>query len=119
MGDLTKNFSRVEFTCECGCGFDTVDFSLIMVLQDVADYFETSVIISGGNRCFEKNCVTPGAAKDSLHMDGKAADIKIKGVSPSESYNYLNEKYHSKFGIGLYYNRVHIDVRATRARWII
>ena len=31
MGDLTKNFSRSEFACKCGCGFDDID----LVLQSV------------------------------------------------------------------------------------
>lgn len=119
MEKLTNNFSRSEFACECGCGFDTVDFMLVTVLQDIRDHFNAPIKISSGNRCKEENKNTKGAAKNSEHMKGKAADIKAIGVSPSAIYSYLNEKYPSKFGIGLYYNRVHIDVRKERARWMV
>lgn len=117
MGDLTKNFSRFEFACKCGCGFDTVDFLLVIVLQDVADHFGKRVLISGGNRCFQRNLDTPGAARDSEHVKGKAADIKVEDTAPKKVYDYLNKKYPNKFGIGLYSNRTHIDVREYRARW--
>ena len=117
MGDLTKNFSRSEFVCQCGCGFDTVDYMLVVVLQDIADYFKSSVYISGGNRCFQRNLNTQGAANNSEHIKAKASDIKVSGIEPIEVYNYLNKKYPNCFGVGLYSNRVHIDVRGTRARW--
>ena len=61
MGDLTKNLSRKEFECECGCGFDTVDFELASIIQEAVDYFtwayseDVYVIITGGNRCVEHN----------------------------------------------------------------
>ena len=40
MGDLTSNLSRHEFACECGCGFDTVDFELVTVIQKACNHFE-------------------------------------------------------------------------------
>lgn len=119
MGDLSKNFSRSEFVCNCGCGFDTVDAELIMVLQDISDTFGAMIQVSGGNRCAFRNAGTEGAAKDSLHMDGKAADFRCRGIGPAIVYNFLNDKYPNKYGIGLYPDRVHIDVRKKRARWSV
>ena len=29
MGDLTKNISRYEIACKCGCGFDTIDIEVV------------------------------------------------------------------------------------------
>ena len=43
IGYLTNNLSRYEFACQCGCGFDTVDFELAIVIQDGCDYFDTTV----------------------------------------------------------------------------
>lgn len=119
MNDLSKDFSRVEFACECGCGFDTVDAELLKVLQeDIRDYFKKEVTISGGNRCAARNAVTPGAARHSPHMEGKAADFKVKDTSPRAVYTYLDRKFPNKYGLGLYHNRVHFDVRPDRARWV-
>ena len=87
------------------------------MLQDIADRFNASVTISGGNRCFQRNMDTPGAAKGSYHVKAKASDIIVKGIRPIDVYNYLDSRYPNKFGIGLYFNRVHIDVRDSRARW--
>lgn len=139
MGDLTKNFSRSEFECECGCGFDTVDFELINMLQDSVSYFEKkynsiiSVEITGGDRCVEHNETIqkeyvknyiPYSSK-STHLEAKAADhkhyyhkddIKIQ-IPPLEVYNYYDKKYPTSKGIGLYSNRVHADSRSLKARW--
>ncbi len=118
MGDISENFDRSEHACGCGCGFDTVDVELNEVLQnDVRDHFGAVVTISGPNRCFTRNLNTPGAAKDSLHTEGKAADIKVAGISPKEIFSYLDRRFPDKYGIGLYHNRVHVDVRPSKARW--
>lgn len=116
MGDLTWNFSRLEFACKCGCGFDTVDVELIKVLERVRGYFGKPVIISGGNRCPYWN-QKQGGAPESKHMLAQAADIKIKETDPRRVFRYLANAYPDKYGIGLYHNRVHIDVRTVGARW--
>ena len=117
MGDLSAHFSRHEFACKCGCGFDTVDVVLNRVLELVRRHFKAPVIVSGRNRCPFQNAATPGAARGSLHTEGKAADIKVEGVTPEAVYDFLDKKFPKTFGIGLYNNRVHIDVRAIKARW--
>lgn len=119
MGDLSKDFSRSEYICKCGCGFDTVDVELNRVMQELRDYYNRRITITGGNRCFTHNLRTPGAARDSQHQFGKANDFIVDGISAFEVFNYLSDKYPSKYGIGLYSNpaRVHLDVRVYRARW--
>ncbi len=54
MGDLTDNLSRSEMACNCGCGFDVVDYDLAVTLQDAVDHFELvygdcKLIITGPN----------------------------------------------------------------------
>lgn len=144
MGDLTKNLSRHEFNCECNCDFDTVDFELIKVLQTAVDDFEKKykkkviIVITGGNRCKEHNdklrelyYATGGAqgaktAKGSLHIKGKAADHKFfivhedgekEQIDPKVVYQYYDNKYPNKYGLGKYGNRTHIDSRSSKARW--
>lgn len=116
MGDLSKNFSRHEFECKCGCGYDTVDAELLVVVQDVRDYFGVPVTFNSACRC-EKHNKAEGGSKNSQHLYGKACDIVVKDVDPKEVYEYLIKKYYNKYGISLYDTFVHIDVRGYRARW--
>lgn len=119
MGDLSKNFSRTEYECKCGCGFNTVDVELNRVMQELCNHYGKKIIITSGNRCAAYNHIVPGAAKDSQHQYGKANDFVVDGVSAVDVFEYLNERYPSKFGIGLYScpARIHLDVRSYRARW--
>ena len=133
MGDLTKNLSRHEFECECGCGFDTVDIKLAQILQETADQFlrastgvdRVSIIIKSGCRCREHN-ESVGGSTNSRHMKGNAADFKIKYVTkgvktqidPNRVAAYLDKKYKYEYGIGWYNGRTHFDTSSSgRRRW--
>lgn len=122
MNQISKHFSRYEFLCNgvgkgiCECNFSTVDIELITVLEDVRERFQKPVSIMSGCRCDKYNTHV-GGAKRSKHKLGIAADIQIHGVSPKDVYNYLINKYSSKYGIGYYPTFVHIDVRQNKARW--
>ncbi|MGB5631800.1 MAG: D-Ala-D-Ala carboxypeptidase family metallohydrolase, partial [Waterburya sp.] len=67
MGDFTQNLSRVEFKCQCGCGFDTVDFSLVTALQTTVYHFQKKydqdvrIKITSGCRCPAHNKKVGGA----------------------------------------------------------
>ncbi len=83
MGNLSKNLSRSEMACQCGCGFDTVDFDLVGILQDCVNYFramhpekDIRLRINSGSRCKKHNIEVGGGMK-SQHLCGKAADIVI------------------------------------------
>ena len=76
-----KWFKRSEFACKCGCGFDTVDFELVEILDAIRLYFEKPVIVTSGCRCLKWNTAS-GGSSGSQHMLGRAADIKISGISP-------------------------------------
>ena len=127
---FSRNFKRSEFECECGCGFDTVDHELVVVLEDLRRHLQTLypgayIVISGPNRCESQN-EKIGGADDSQHLLGKAADIKAywkpasgkrTAVPVAALWNYLVETYPEAYGVGLYSNRVHLDVRSKKARW--
>ena len=116
MGDLSENFSRSEFACGCGCGFDTVDVELIPILEDVRERFSLPIRISSAARCVIHNA-SVGGKKSSQHKLGRAADIVIEGVDAGDVYDYLNETYPDDYGMGKYQTFTHIDTRGKRARW--
>lgn len=129
MGDLTKNLSRSEFECQCGCGFDTVDFDLPIVLQNTVHHFtikyqeyDVRIKINSGTRCRTHNANVGGSAK-SRHMTAQAADFYLydritgKHINDDEIADYLEERYPDKYGVGRYTGRTHIDTRSNKARW--
>ena len=116
MARLSKNFSREEFACKCGCGFDTVDIELIGVLESVRAEFKAPILVTSGCRCLKYNQSVSGAA-DSQHTKGRAADIVVSGVSAPSVYAFLCIAYPSKFGFGRYDGFTHVDTRTNNARW--
>lgn len=117
MGDLSPHFSRKEFACKCGCGFDTVDVETLAVLEDVREQFGAPVTIHSGCRCLVYNRRV-GGALNSQHMRARAADIAVFGVAPSKIATYLEKKYPDKYGIGRYGTFTHVDTRSgVTARW--
>ena len=113
---LNKYFSRSEFSCKCGCGFETVDIELLRVLTVVREHFNAPVTINSACRCVKHN-KSVGGAKGSKHLLGIAADIVVKGVAPEEVYRFLNNYAGNKYGLGLYGSFNHFDVRPDKARW--
>lgn len=127
---LSHNLYRSEFACRCGCGFDTVDWELPYVIQDVIDHFqdlhphlELRVKITSGCRCAKHNATIEGASPNSQHVFARAADFYIYDratdirVDPSLVATYLESKYPNTYGIGRYNGRTHLDTRATKHRW--
>ena len=116
MGNLTSNFDRSEFACQCGCGFDTVDYMLLLVLEDLRAHFDKEIYITSGCRCRRYNRVV-GGRMFSQHPRGRAADVMVSNTSSNIVQNYLCDKYPKRFGIGCYDSFTHIDVRNRKARW--
>ncbi len=118
-----KWFKRSEFRCQgkaCGpdgknCGFDTVDYELVEVVDDLREHFGQPATINSGSRCVVHN-KSVGGAKNSAHTTGQACDIKIKDVHADKVADYLEAKYIGKYGIGRYLGRTHIDVKSGPAR---
>lgn len=146
MGDLSKRFSRKEFACGCGCGFETVDHELIENLEQLGDEFEmredcerVAISINSGNRCaahdrsikikIAEDQGVPYKPKDkpSEHLRGWACDFRMEYVYPDgrrekisddEIADYLEMEHVARHGIGRYQGRTHYDVRTNGpARW--
>ena len=117
VGDLTANFSRAEFACKCGCGFDTVDYDLLMDLQHLRHHFGKPIKITSGCRCAEHNKAV-GGSKGSQHLYGRAADFQVQGVSPKAIAAVIDMQWHGQNGLGVYPSWVHYDTRTNGpARW--
>lgn len=109
-GFPSENFQRSEFECQCGCGYDTVDAELLTILNWLRDYFGQPVAVTSGCRCPEHNRAE-GGSKNSYHLYGKAADVKVKGISAREVYEALVENFPYQYGFIEYSTWVHIDCR--------
>ena len=114
--DLSRNFTYAEFACP-KCGKAKVDPALINALQELRDRVGQPVIVSSGYRCPDYNRAV-GGASDSLHLEGKAADIYVRGYTAVQLYRLVSE-IPAFTGIGVYpqNNFVHVDLRKTPNQW--
>lgn len=115
---LTRNFKTTEFDCKgknC-CSKTPIDIELVGYLQVIRNYFGKLVTINSGYRC-QKHNKKVGGTQNSRHMQGMAADIVVKGVSPAKVAAFCEELMKNTGGIGKYSNFTHIDVRSTKSRW--
>lgn len=116
MGNISEHFDRTEFSCQCACGFNTVDIELLEILETVRHYFMQPVKITSGCRCTTHN-LKIGGSYDSQHTKGRAADFKVQNTTPQEVHDFLCRTYPDRFGIGLYESWIHVDSREKKARW--
>lgn len=121
---LTKNFNLSEFRCRDGSDvpgelMDNVS-ELAKNLQVLREHVSKPVSIISGYRSPTYNKKI-GGARRSQHMSAKAADIKIKDLTPAEIkdiiVSLIKEGKMKSGGIGLYTTFVHYDVRGRNARW--
>lgn len=112
---ITEHFRLEEFACNNSEAV-IISEKLCYVLEAIRSHFGKPIIITSGYRTPEYNIKVGGAAK-SQHMLGLAADIKIKGVKPSDIASYARILMPTYGGIGIYSSFTHIDVRDTLTNW--
>lgn len=126
--DGIKYFVRDEFRCPCGkCGGFPVepDERLVRVLMTIREHFNAPITIvplppanahAGGSgiRCQTYNDSLPGSVPNSRHVQGKAADIIVRGFSGTSVKAFCDSlvssghlRYCYVIGGG---NSVHVDV---------
>jgi len=121
---MTDNFSLPEFQSKDGSDFPK---EVIENLKELAENLEVlrlhlghSIYISSGYRSLVHNAKI-GGAKNSMHIKGLAADIKVSGFNPLAVFNAIESLIESgkmkEGGLGLYRSWVHYDIRGTKARW--
>ncbi|MBR2388158.1 MAG: DUF882 domain-containing protein [Clostridia bacterium] len=113
---LSTNFRVKEFACTDGSDPIFIDSDLVNVLQKIRSHFGKSVTITSAYRTPSKNKAVGGQTY-SQHLYGRAADIKVKGVTPKKVAAYAETLLKNKGGIGTYNTFTHIDIRTTKSRW--
>ncbi|MBE7053409.1 MAG: DUF882 domain-containing protein [Ruminococcaceae bacterium] len=113
---LSKNFKVCEFACKDGSDTILISSDLVELLQKIRDHFGKPITINSAyrNATYNKKI---GGATYSQHVQGTAADIVVKDITPKEIAQYAEYLMPKIGGIGLYSSFVHIDVRQNRARW--
>lgn len=120
MGDITKDFDRIEFKCPCGCGKDDISTDFVERLQDIKDYLQKCergckyIIVNSGCRCSRHSLAVGGYAND-MHVMSRAADIHCIDDSdnfyPAEQVAAVAELY-GFGGIGIITDfDIHLDDR--------
>ena len=120
---LTPDFKVRELRCKDGTDTVMVDEALTVVLQCIREHFGKPVTITSGYRTAAHNAAV-GGAKSSQHLYGRAADIRVQGVSVEAVAAYAESLMPDRGGVGRYPVKagratgwVHVDTRADKARW--
>ena len=120
---LAPDFKVREFRCKDGTDTVMVDETLTVVLQCIREHFGKPVTITSGYRTAAHNAAV-GGAKSSQHLLGRAADIRVEGVSVEDVAAYAESLMPDWGGVGRYPVKagratgwVHVDTRAEKARW--
>jgi len=59
---LSKNFTRKDFRCPCGCSRQMVDSELVEKLQTIRDKLGKPIKVTSGYRCIPRNAAAAPAA---------------------------------------------------------
>ena len=120
---LAPDFKVRELRCRDGSDTVMVDEALVLLLQCIREHFGKAVTITSGYRTPANNAKV-GGAKSSQHLLGRAADIRVQGVSVEDVAAYTESLMPDWGGVGRYPVKagratgwVHVDTRADKARW--
>jgi len=121
MGNLSEHFNHKDFSCRCPeCrGEYKIHLGLVGALEQIGGHFRKKVRVLSAYWCdaYHEKLDKP---KRSFHTKGKAAHIKIEGVSIQDLFKYA-ETIPELCGVGLYPKDdfVHIDTRqGDPTRWV-
>ena len=119
MGDLSEHFSRAEFASHDSAptppGIPSPKLIAKLEALRTALGDKPITIVSGYRSPAHNKAV--GGAKNSQHVKGRAADIKVEGAHPSVVAQVAEKVFGWLSGIGVYETFTHCDVRLGHARW--
>lgn len=122
---ITKHFNSTEFDCRDGQKYPlnwlhTKLRVLCNVLEVVRAITGETMTITSGYRS-EKHNLKVGGAEKSQHVQGMAADFKLKGISSKRLFPILDRFQKlgviPKGGLHAYDTFVHLDIRGVNKRW--
>ena len=106
---FSAHFKTSEFACN-HCGQGSADPKLVKALENFRFFIGgLPIIITSGYRCEVHNSAVAGARR-SQHLLGRAADIKVKGISAAELAGAAKRFGDFKF-IKEYSTWIHVDMR--------
>lgn len=107
-----KYFDDKEFACKCGCGLNLQKDGSKRLADKIREHFGRPAVITSGTRCAKHN-KNVGGVSGSRHLDGKAIDIYVQGVSGQELLKYCKTLVASSEARYTYYiagQACHIDI---------
>ena len=122
---LSPHFRVREFRCKDGSDPVFIDSALVELLERIREHFSKPVTITSAYRTPAHNAKS-GGAKFSQHLYGRAAVIRVQGVSVEAVAAYAESLMPNWGGVGRYPVKagratgwVHVDTRATKSRWTL
>ena len=127
--NITGHFTWKEFKCHNGTDVpDNLKPNVIKLcnnLETLRSYINKPINIVSGYRTKDYNNNLRGkshnVAQSSQHIQGKAADIKVDGITQEYLRDIIilliKDKKMINGGIGIYNGWIHYDIRSKPARW--
>ena len=120
---LSPHFRVREFRCRDGSDPVFIDSALVELLEQLRTHFGKPVSITSAYRTPAHNAKA-GGARFSQHLYGRAADIRVPGVSVEDIAACAERLLPGRGGVGRYPAKagraagwVHVDTRVEKARW--
>ena len=126
MGDLSKNFSKLEVQCTCSCGANQISSVLIEKLQKVRNIIGRPLIITSGVRCEFYNASLKNSSMNSSHIPdehgiGNAVDVACTTSKHRYELIQVAQKFFNRIGIsgGSYGGFMHLDVDRSKVQEVM
>ncbi len=107
--NLSKNFTKEEMECKCGCGLFNMSPKFIMMLEKIRADIKMPMVITSGVRCENHNAKV-GGSPTSAHLTGDAVDVRYTSSKMLRDMVESAMK-HGANGVGVYKSWVHIDIK--------
>jgi uncharacterized protein YcbK (DUF882 family) len=117
MASKARHFQDYEFKCKCDsadCDAAEISPEIVAKLDRLRDDYGLPILIHSGSRCKYWNDKV-GGVPDSLHLIGKAVDIRAIGVGKYRLAELAMK--HGFTGIGVGQAFLHLDLRSIMGIW--